>query len=191
MNATLFRGGTSVLVGSIIPFAGMVTSNNMGEEYVSPVEEFGWMVCDGRKLEAHEYPELFSVLGTLYGGKISSNDTTPDYFHIPDLRGMFLRGIGNDEASTEARTKASGGKENGVGSTQGFAVQKHVHVYTSPIEGSVSPGILAVVPVDNLSNPQDTTGAPTESSIQGKVKVSEYETRPTNIFVHYLIKYRY
>lgn len=190
MNTAYFGGKTSVPVGSIIPFAGEVTPKNTGEEYTSPVEELGWMVCDGRELETHEYPELFSALGTLYGGKLTSGDNF-SYFNIPDLRGMFLRGIGNDEASTESRTKASGGKDNCVGSTQGFAVQKHVHVYTSPIAGTVSPGVLAAVPVDNSTNPKDTTEAPTESVMQGKVQVSEYETRPTNIFVHYLIKYRY
>ncbi|PKQ60293.1 hypothetical protein BZG02_20045 [Labilibaculum filiforme] len=190
MNIAYIKQSTCLPIGSITAFAGEVTTCNTGEENKTPIEELGWMVCDGRKLETHEYPELFATLGTLYGGKLSSGDE-PSYFNIPDLRGMFLRGIGADDASTELRTKAIGGMENGLGSKQEFAVQKHVHVYTSSIPGTLTPGALVAAPVNNSTNPKDTTETPTESVIQGNVKVSEYETRPSNVFIYYLIKYRY
>lgn len=38
----------------------------------------GWVICDGAQLSAHEYPELFEMIGNLYGG-----DT--EVFNIPSL----------------------------------------------------------------------------------------------------------
>lgn len=141
-------------------------------------------MCDGRTLETHLYPELFAVLGYLYGG---SNNT----FQIPDLRGMFLRGVGADSASNELRTKASGGDDNGVGSTQDFAVQKSV--YTSPIKVAITTSVIppATAQADNDINTKDTTAQPTENINQDKVNVSDYETRPINTFIYYIIKYMY
>lgn len=191
MNKPYFNN-TSVPVGSVVAFAGNIVEGGKSEEHKTSVKELGWLVCDGRTLKTQEYPELYAALGNLYGSKIST-DNKPSEFNIPDLRGMFLRGISgeSDDAGKENRTKAEGGEETGVGSTQDFAVQKHVHVYTSPISGTLPPGPSAPVPVNNSTNPKDTTEAPTENVLAGKVKVSEYETRPSNTFVYYIIKYRY
>ena len=38
----------------------------------------GWIVSDGRTLKRSDYPELFYVLGHLYGGK-------GDEFNLPDF----------------------------------------------------------------------------------------------------------
>lgn len=180
---------TSLPVGAITAFAGEINTSGKSSAYTTPIEELGWMVCDGRKLETHQYPELFAALGTLYGGELSGRDT-PSYFNLPDLRGMFLRGMGTDGASTESRAKASNGKDNGVGSTQDFALQKHVHIYTSP--GTPVPtGSKPVKPAVTKTKLRDITSPPTEGKVQGNVKVSKLETRPINIFVYYLIKFRY
>ena len=175
--------------GAITAFAGQVTppvtsSPPPSEKYTAPIEAWGWMVCDGRTLKASEYPELFTMLGYLYGG-------SGDSFNIPDLSGMFLRGIGTDDASTETRTAAAGGKQNGVGSTQDFAVQEHVHIYTSPEEpASNTQGKAPGLAVEAI-NPSTATSGPVQSVAEqpGNVKVSQYETRPTNMFVYYIIKY--
>jgi len=186
MKFPFIQQNASLPVGSITAFAGEINTTKTPENNKSQIEELGWLVCDGRTLETHNYPELFAVLGYLYGG--SDNN-----FKIPDLRGMFLRGVGADSASNELRTKASGGEDNGVGSSQTFAVQKHVHVYTSPIKAAIAASVVppATVPADNDINTKDTTAEPTENIEQGKVKVSDYETRPTNTFVYYIIKYIY
>ena len=46
--------------------------------YYAPV---GWMFCEGQLLPISEYPELYDVIGTMYGG---DGQTT---FALPDLRG--------------------------------------------------------------------------------------------------------
>ena len=45
----------------------------------------GYLVCNGAAISTTSYPELFSAIGYTYGGA----GTT---FHLPDLRGQFIRG---------------------------------------------------------------------------------------------------
>ena len=70
--------GTSV--NSTIPFLGEISID------ASPNTPGGWAPCDGRLLNIADYPDLFNVLGTLYGG---DGETT---FGIPDLRGRTAIG---------------------------------------------------------------------------------------------------
>lgn len=176
-------------VGSIIAFAGNVekyqaASINTDPFVTQPIESFGWMLCDGSTIKANDYPELYSVLGGLYGTGGTENETT---FNLPDLRGQFLRGIGTDKNSTDDRTAAPGGQPNGVGSTQPDAFQSHVHNYSEPtgaMPGDKGTAFAAI-------NPNAYTGPPTTESSPPVIKTSILETRPTNVFVNYLIKYTY
>ena len=47
----------------------------------------GWAVCDGSLLAAADYPELFEVIGTTYGGDGQT-------FALPDLRGRVPIAVG-------------------------------------------------------------------------------------------------
>ncbi|OMQ08169.1 tail fiber protein [[Flexibacter] sp. ATCC 35103] len=180
----------SAPVGSIIAFAGKIakysnSDSNTNEPFTTqPIEAFGWMVCDGSALIASEYPELYATLGDLYGTSGSGNSIT---FNLPDLRGQFLRGIGEDSASTENRTTAPNGQANGVGSTQTDALQTHVHTYNEPAGAGPGNSGAAFAAI----KPDVPTSTPTNESSQPTVKVSQLETRPTNVFVNYLIKYTY
>lgn len=188
MSFSLYN--TTTPVGTIIAFAGKVdtyiNSKDTAKSFTTqPIESFGWMLCDGASLKASEYPELYAALGNTYGSSGSGKDLL---FNLPDLRGQFLRGVGTDEASTEERTAAPGGTTTGVGSTQKDAIQTHQHVYTKPsgppAPGQESAGTATV-------NTQAYTGPPTSETEPDKIKVSQFETRPTNTFVNYLIKYTY
>jgi microcystin-dependent protein len=72
-------------VGSIVAFAGDVTQNM--------IESSGWMVCDGRVLNAAQYPLLFAVIGYRFGG----ND---GQFHIPRADAANISAVGD---TTESR----------------------------------------------------------------------------------------
>ena len=50
-----------------------------------------WALCDGSPLNIVDYPALFTVIGTLYGG----DGTTT--FHLPDLRGRTMVGVSQDD----------------------------------------------------------------------------------------------
>lgn len=183
----IFLSNVTIPVGAIIAFAGNVekhgTADNKTDSFTTKsIESYGWMVCDGSSLDSSKYHELYYALGNLYGG---SDDKTT--FNLPNLSGQFLRGIGTDDASTESRTKAPGGEENGIGSTQLDALQSHEHMYSEPtgaMPGDKGSAFAAI-------NPKAYTGPPTSDDPKSTVKVSQFETRPTNVFVNYLIKYTY
>jgi microcystin-dependent protein len=176
----------------VVAFAGPLRYPEQDGEpaFKTNIERLGWMFCDGRELERIRFPELFAVLGYLYGG----SDNT---FKIPDYRGYFLRGVdgkaGNDPDAAQRKIPdgGKGGAPTGVGSNQDFALQKHEHVYKSapaPATPSNS-GTAAGAPP---GQPTLTEQGPTDQLIPtGKVKVSEKETRPKNIYVNYIIKFRY
>lgn len=65
-------------VGTVTFFAGGIAQSAGSDPGVTQIEAFGWMVCDGRLLNADQYPELFAALGYAYGGE----DTQ---FNIPKL----------------------------------------------------------------------------------------------------------
>ena len=159
-------------VGSVISFAGEL----------GPIGAWGWLLCDGTSLKKVEYPELFAALGGLYG-------EDQETFNLPDFRGQFLRGVSSDSASTEDRQPATqNGQANGVGSTQKDALQTHEHTYDMAQTSSAmgGPGTAAIaVKSQHTSAPVTTQGKPVA------VKISDIETRPTNVFVYYLIKFTY
>jgi len=177
-------------VGAVIAFAGPVSaSTDPSPPGGSSVEDLGWMVCDGRELQTAIYPQLFVVLRYLYGGSGNS-------FRLPDYRGYFLRGLdggaGRDGDAGQRTDPAGGtGLNQGVGSVQLDALQKHEHIYKSapaPATPS-SAGSAAGAPP---GQPTLTEGGPTDSlAPPGGVHVSTSETRPKNVYVNYLIKFTY
>lgn len=185
-------------VGSVTAFAGTVGAPDSAShpsavapvDYVTnPVEAWGWMYCDGRPLSTAYYPELFAVLGYVYGG-------SGDSFNIPDYRGYFLRAIGtgtHNDPDMATRTTPPGGQglSDGVGSIQPFAMQTHEHTYSSaPAPSATSPSGTAAGAPSVTSTP--TKGGPVPGAGQtGTVQVSQYETRPLNVYVNYLIKFTY
>jgi microcystin-dependent protein len=198
MNTPFFvRPGFGDLpVGSVTAFAGTLGAPDSAgaattvtpQDYVTdPLEAWGWMFCDGRSLPTYDYPELFAVLGYVYGG--SGNQ-----FLIPDYRGFFLRGNGtgtkNDpDISTRSVPPGGQGQGSGVGSTQSFALQTHAHDYDSaPAPATSSSSGTAAGASTSTSTP--TTGPVTEPG-QSAVQVSLYETRPINVYVNHIIKFTY
>ena len=69
-------------------YTGQYTSTGWDTPYIGEISWFagnfaphGWALCDGQILSINEYPALFSILGTIYGG---DGRTT---FALPDMRG--------------------------------------------------------------------------------------------------------
>jgi microcystin-dependent protein len=103
-----------VPIGAILPYAG------------GPVPA-GYRLCDGSTLSRTAFADLFATIGTSWGA--GDGSTT---FHIPDLRGRFLRGrdagTGNDpDAASRTASAAGGATGNNVGTLQGHALQTHTH----------------------------------------------------------------
>jgi microcystin-dependent protein len=106
-----------VPIGSIVPFAGPVAKipNN-------------YKLCDGLSLDrttAFNKP-LFDIIGVCWGGDGAN------MFNLPDLRGLFLRGVNNGsgrdpEAGIRVPIKPGGHAGDEVGTLQLGAFSQHRH----------------------------------------------------------------
>lgn len=178
---------SGVPAGMIVPFAG-------------PAENIpsGWLLCDGAEVSRSAYPNLYKAIGVCWG-EGDANTT----FNLPDLRGMFLRGVSGEsgrDADADTRTMLiadkGGNTGNNVGSYQNDAIRN--------ITGSTHA-------VDNKKAIKEkTTGAfyVKDENIQGCGKGDNdnarlyfdasrsvgadhvgSDNRPQNVYVTYIIKY--
>lgn len=169
-------GGVEIPVGTIAPFAAPLDTESLSNA--------GWLLCDGSLLSSSDYNTLFAVIHTDYGG-----DPDTHQFCLPDLRGCFLRGVDDDrgldpDASTRTAPQPDqptpGHAGNAIGSFQSSAFADHTHGYPGWDNDDThhSDGGLAGYCITN-SPSGGTTGSAGAST----------ETRPTNVYVYWLIKY--
>ena len=168
-------------VGTVVAFAGNIASSptDAPSDYTTNIEALGWMLCDGRACEVSKYPELFAVLGYLYGGENGQ-------FNIPNYRGLFLRGVdGNTGRDPDAskRTPSKNGTKDGVASLQEDALQIHQHSYQLVSETTGGAENKAAMLVESATNF-------TTNPLNSEARTSQ-ETRPKNVYVYYIIKYTY
>jgi microcystin-dependent protein len=164
--------------GTIIAFGGTNIPN-------------GWLLCDGKPYSAATYPKLFAAIGTAWGAGYTNGTKVAD-FNLPDLRGVFLRGVNGSRADAYADQDANtnrfslftgGNTQNHVGSFQQSTNLNHTHGYLD----STGHG--------QTGTEVDTYDSGSNDSIY-KLDVSRttgssggVEARPKNAYVHYLIKY--
>lgn len=156
------------------------TPGQLADAPLNHLESQGWMLCDGRYLLAGEYPELFAVLGTLYG---SSGSGSSQSFRIPDYRGLFLRGFdagaGMDPNAAQRTAPTGGSTANVAGSLQCDALQTHTHHYDLVQPSGISQQGQAA----GTSTTSQATTAPDSPALVAP------ETRPRNVAVNYIIKF--
>jgi hypothetical protein len=155
----------------------------------------GWEICDGRWFGKYsvKHGALFAVIGDSFSEAwvTEFNKDKPNskkLFSLPDLRGMFLRGLDNTwESKKTARDKDRdirnkdgkhpGAKGQNIGSVQDDAFKTHTHTYQhtqgkAPLGDKEGDEHFSV---DSRSKPEThATGGS--------------ETRPINIYVNYIIK---
>lgn len=163
----------------------------------------GYLYCNGQTVSRTQYAKLFSVVGTKYGQ--GDGSTT---FHVPDLRGRFLRGVNNGsgvdpDAASRTAMNTGGATGDNVGSVQADAGQTHGHTISDPghfhtttvnynAEGTggnafvledASPAVIGPVQAN-------TNSVATGISIIGPNSGNfSTETRPENANVAYMICY--
>ena len=177
-NATL-----TFPAGIIIPFAG-------------PAENIpdGWLSCDGSAVSRSDYANLYKAIGVCWG--TGDGATT---FNLPDLRGMFLRGVsgdsGNDpDADNRVLLTDNGGNTgNKVGSYQGDAIRNITgSFYTNSIWPSQNQGFVSF-DIVGPGGGQDGSGWDSRSATftfdASRVVPVGSDNRPKNVYVTYIIKY--
>ena len=180
LNAELdLKVSQSVPVGTIVPFGG--EPENIPE---------GWLLCDGSEMSRSEYAVLFKAIGTAWGSGSSS------VFNLPDMRGVFLRGVNGSsfqDQDTEGREqlKTGGNTGNAVGSFQHDAIRNITggglinyamlngafRFKSKTLDGGIEPGSWWV---------EGWGDAEFDAS---RVVPTGSDNRPKNVYVHYIIKY--
>lgn len=167
--------------GMIVPFAG--PAENIPE---------GWLLCDGSAVSRNDYANLYTAIGVCWG--TGDGATT---FNLPDLRGMFLRGVsgesGNDpDADSRVLLTDNGGNTgNNVGSYQGDAIRNITGTFTGLENVEHSPKTGAFYNTETKSN-----GAGSKNNDDyvcgfdaSRIVPVGSDNRPKNVYVTYIIKY--
>jgi len=151
--------------------------------YGGPIAPLGWQLCDGTFLNKLTYSALFAVIGTSFGEPNNAQ------FQVPDLRGVFLRGVNGSQSGpwadpeTNGRTfmYTGGATGNAIGSVQGDAFQNHTHY----IGGF---GLASGNGGDTRFNTLSDYGNRQYDRLSGSANGGGSETRPKNVYVNYIIK---
>jgi microcystin-dependent protein len=158
---------TNPPVGSVMAWAGPINSipNN-------------YMVCDGRELDRTQFSALFNVIGTTWGG------TAVNKFKIPDLRGLFLRGVdggsGRDPDSG-SRIPAGTSPNNDVGSSQPDMIQAHKHNDSGHIHSATTTGNVPNIPSTFNEDVDNGSGAKVNGNEGGQGSFSPDISATTTI----------
>jgi hypothetical protein len=136
----------------------------------------GWLACNGSTINRVTYARLFAAISTLYG---AGNGTST--FRLPDLRGYFVRGYGEDDGSGAFGAKQADALQNIIGkinlnSNAGLAATFSGAFYSE--EGPTSNQVRF-----------GEGGVPGDYTFDAsRVARTSNETRPKNIAMLYCIK---
>ena len=195
---TISTGGAIFPIGSVIAYMGNAST-------VAGLELSGWYKCDGRAIS--------SLNASLSGDEISAFVNVVGS-NLPDLRGVFLRGL--DDATINVRdddrtTRTGGEGTTGVRSYQGDEFKSHDHtgsagqggdhrhsyVDTYFSEHSGSPDQQNQKGSGNSDDDNEDWNKTRDTGLSGTHDHSitinfrgGAETRPENIAVYYIIRGR-
>ena len=182
--------------GTVVAFAGAAAPT-------------GWLLCDGGLVLKADYPDLFAVLGTIYG----PGDTT--HFQKPDLRGAFVRGLGApgtadagrvlgslQQSANLSHTHADAGHSHGITDpthSHGINDPGHDHTLIGYNTGDGA-GVNWATAGENRSGGMNadftgisivanTTGISVQTGYASIQASGGSESRPINVAMNYIIKY--
>ncbi|GHV35362.1 hypothetical protein FACS1894187_07920 [Synergistales bacterium] len=170
----------NVPVGTVLPFAGSGTDIPQG-----------YRLCNGDFVDAREYPRLFKVIGKTYGGDASR----PNEFRLPDYRGYFLRGadLGSGHDPDFSKRQSLGdGNAGDVGSIQESAIKAHTHETETFSRRGWPDGSGDQTKGGDpfyFKDQSKAGGGPNQVTMLGIKPAGEFESRPVNVSINYIIKY--
>jgi microcystin-dependent protein len=151
----------------------------------------GYLWCDGASVSKNAYPDLFAAIQYVWGG-------SGDFFNVPNLLGLFLRGYG---ASANPNVKtSSGGTPNGgnVGSVSTDSFGTHSHAFQVNTFGYQAAFSTQRECLGLATNQMNSQGRPNNGTLTletgggGGVPVQNSgttENKPVSASVAYFIKY--
>jgi microcystin-dependent protein len=136
INNQLVESPPNVPIGTILPYAGPIDA-----DHPLPAE---WRLCDGSVVSTKDFEKLWKRLRMPQdtGFRGAWGGTGDPNFNLPDLRGLFLRGVdvgaGRDPDIKLRKTiKPNGNTGDAVGSLQPYEFGKHNHQTSGVTEDRV------------------------------------------------------
>lgn len=172
----LYSRVDNVPIGTIMSYMGTSAPNN-------------YLICDGSVYNIEDYPKLAEHIKTDFGSydKFGGNGTTT--FAVPDLRGEFLRGAGNNSHTNQGNGAAVGTHQD---ATEHINLQNYFNGSNSMEFGLGLPsnsGGMGMEKVDtNIGSDQYTYINVSATRRTSDARNQRYTSRPTNTSVNYLIK---
>ena len=105
-----------------------------------------WAFCEGQTLNITDYPSLYSLIGTTYGGNGVHT------FNLPDLRGRVVVGAGQGVGLSDYPLGAKYGEETITLSTEQMPSHTHTAIFKP------EPGISTTPAVAEAGNSDDPSG---------------------------------
>ena len=189
----------SIPVGTIVAYAGPVETDIQK----AALSALGWLVCDGSSLPKQSYANLAISIGTAYGGTGGPTGN----FNLPDLRGRFLRGAtyttANDpDSAARIASNPGGNVGNQMGTFQNYGTAVPTIPFVTSQDG-LHKHWVKHAPVNNnayaimgshygIWNDGSVATEPAGNHAHYMPAGSGWdrETRPINIYVNFLIKYK-
>lgn len=140
----------------------------------------GWLLCDGTSYLIASFPALAAALLDSSTGNYAYGSADSTHFNVPEMRGMFPRGVGgatgNDpDAASRGVLQTGGNSGNNIGSVQGPQIQSHNHFMPGGNNASIG-GTLTIPAVTGV----------TSNNFSGSTGGNQ--TNPINVYVNFLIK---
>lgn len=148
----------------------------------------GYLICDGSAVSRSTYSALYAAIGDAFGH--GDGSTT---FNVPDMRGMFPRGVNgaastpwyDPDASSRVASATGGNTGNNVGSRQAMAVSvANLSLLTRSFVNNS--GIAAGSSTSTFADRLSTQGGSTNTS--QTLSGGDNETRPLNVYFTFAIK---
>lgn len=176
LPATLPSATSSLQVdpSGVVSYTGGVTPAGAIIMWGGAAAPSGWLLCDGTSYLRTAQAGIFAAIGTAYG----TADGT--HFNVPDMRGMFPRGVdpvGTNDPDNTTRTANNPGGNTGinVGSQQGWQLESHVHS-KAILAGGGTGGIPA------WADAAAPSGSANTNATGGN------QTNPINVYFNFIIK---
>lgn len=148
--------------------------------YATPDD--GWLLCDGSSYDPQKYPDLYSKIGTTYGGTSSAP-------LLPDFRGRAPVGSGTGDATgaTAHSLGAKVGKETHVLQTSEMPSHSHGFGTRQPFKQSNSGAYgYNATPDGNNSNAIFADGSP--QTITNTGGGGAHENRTPSSVINFFVK---
>jgi microcystin-dependent protein len=153
-DAFCFDQGMCRMIGEIIAYAGPTSPDAR------------WLLCDGASLLRTDYPDLFAIVGTVYG----ATDST--HFSLPDLRGRTAISSGSGLGLSPRALGDSLGEEQHQLSTGELASHTHVDGIALPALGAALVGVPIPSAVPSTSLTGSTGGDQAHNNMQPSLAIN-------------------